>query len=49
MKILFTYILLFLFTIFSADAQKMLPLEEAVATALQNNFDIRLAKKGGAK
>jgi outer membrane protein len=45
MKILFTYILLFLFTIFSADAQKMLPLEEAVATALQNNFDIRLAKK----
>ncbi|MBI5373649.1 MAG: TolC family protein [Sphingobacteriales bacterium] len=29
---------------FSATAQRLLPLEEAIATALENNYDIRLSK-----
>jgi outer membrane protein TolC len=36
--------LIFLFTALRGGAQRMLSLEEAIATALQNNFDIRLAK-----
>ena len=36
--------LIFLFISFLGGAQRMLSLEEAIATALQNNFDIRLAK-----
>lgn len=43
-KILPTGILLFLATSFSATAQRMLTLEEAIATALQNNYDIRLSR-----
>ena len=35
---------IFLFTALRGGAQRMLSLEEAIATALQNNFDIRLAK-----
>ena len=35
---------IFLLIAMSGSAQKLLSLEEAIATALQNNFDIRLAK-----
>jgi outer membrane protein len=37
-----------LFICFSATAQKILTLEEAIATALQNNYDIRLARNDSA-
>jgi outer membrane protein len=33
---------------FSANAQRILTLEEAIATALQNNYDIQLAKNDSA-
>jgi outer membrane protein len=33
---------------FSSSAQRVLPLEEAIATALQNNYNIRLAKNDSA-
>jgi outer membrane protein TolC len=34
----------FFLPVYSIQAQKLLTLDEAIATALQNNFDIRLAK-----
>lgn len=37
-------IILFFFSVFTASAQRMLTLEEAIATALQNNYDIRLSR-----
>lgn len=44
MKHIIIYIAIFLSTIFLAGAQRVLTLEEAIATALQNNYDIQLAK-----
>lgn len=38
----------FILITFSSAAQRMLTLEEAIATALQNNYDIRLSKNDSA-
>jgi len=38
----------FLLTVISSYAQKTLSIEEAIATALQNNYDIRLSKNDSA-
>lgn len=37
-------LVILLFTGFTASAQRMLTVEEAIATALQNNYDIQLSK-----
>jgi outer membrane protein len=42
MRRLFSFCLIF--TAFTASSQRVLTVEEAIATALQNNFDIKLAK-----
>lgn len=39
---------LFILITFSSAAQRILTLEEAIATALQNNYDIRLSKNDSA-
>lgn len=39
---------LFILITFSSAAQRILALEEAIATALQNNYDIRLSKNDSA-
>ncbi len=39
---------IFLFTISTASAQKILTIEEAIATALQNNYAIQLSKNDSA-
>lgn len=43
-KALLLTITVFIVSIFTASAQRMLTLEEAIATALQNNYDIRLSR-----
>lgn len=42
------FLSIFLFTVVQLQAQKILSLEDAIAIALQNNYDIRLSKNDSA-
>lgn len=47
-KHVFVFVFLFLGTAFAVNSQRLLTLEEAIATALQNNYNILLAKNDSA-
>lgn len=42
------FIIIFLVAVYNGQSQPMLTIEEAIATALQNNYDIRLARNDSA-